>query len=81
MANENPLEGKGPLQSKQIQLAILSVAAVAVGKFHPALGEWIKANSDSLLALYAALSVGLRPVSTKPINWKDWTLFGIGKKF
>ena len=76
-----PAAAKGPLQSKTVQLAIVALAASAVSRLNADAGAWIRDNADNLLALYAALSLGLRPMSGKAIDWRDWTLFGVGKKF
>jgi hypothetical protein len=71
---------KGPLQSKTQWLAAITLAAGLVAKLNPDAGMWIKDNSDTLMLLIGGVLPLLRHQSG-PIDWKNWTIFGIGKKF
>lgn len=74
-------ETKGPLQSKQLALGAIALIGGIVGKNNPDVGSWISDNAETLLAVFGGLMIALRPGNSKGIDWKDLTLFGIGKKF
>lgn len=74
-------EGKSPLASKTVQLAVLTLVTGVISKTFPAAGEWIKANSDTILLVLPALFAMARSKADRPIDWKNWTLFGVGKQF
>lgn len=67
-----PESGKKPLMA--VATAVITLAAIVFGKFNPAVGDWINANSDSLLTVVALLGA-----TTKPVDWK--ALLSFTKKF
>ncbi len=74
-------ETKGPLQSKTLGLGAVALIGGLVAKKNPDFGKWISDNADTILTVFGGLVVAFRPLSSKSIDWKDLTLFGIGKKF
>lgn len=74
-------ETKGPLQSKTLGLGIITLIGAGIAKQNPDFGAWVQGNAESILAVVGGLIVAFRPLSSKAINWKDLTIFGIGKKF
>lgn len=74
-------DGKSPLASQQMQLAAVLLVANVVSKFVPTFGAWVKENASTILMVAPPLLALLRHKSDQPIDWKNWTLFGIGKKF
>lgn len=74
-------ESKGPLQSKTLGLGIVTLIGAGIAKQNPDFGQWVQDNAESILAVVGGLIVAFRPMSSKAINWRDMTIFGIGRKF
>ncbi len=78
---ETVAPGKSPLASRTVQVAVLALVTALVSNRWPAAGEWIKAHNEEILTGLGALVVVGRNGADKPLNWRDWTIKGIGFRF
>ena len=76
-----PVDGKSALQSKSLALGVITLAGGLIAKFNPAVGDWIKANADSILSLIGILAVSARSTTSEKIDFRNWTIGGVGIKF
>lgn len=76
-----PTDTKGPLVSKTVQAAALGLVGAVVGHFYPPLGDWMKANNEQILGVLSLLCIYGRSDADKTLNWRDWTINGVGFRF
>lgn len=73
--------GKSPLASTTIQTAAVGLLAAIVGQFYPPVGDWLKAHTPEVLGAVSAVAGYGRHKASEPIDWKNWTVGGVGLKF
>jgi hypothetical protein len=59
----------------------VGLVAALLGYYYPPAGEWLKGHVPEVLGLLStAVAIG-RGKATGPIDWKNWTIAGVGVKF
>lgn len=75
------LGSKSPLASNTLQAVVLHLAIQAIGLWYPTVGDWLEAHKVEVLSVFSAAIVYGRHTADKPLDWKNWTIGGIGIKF
>lgn len=78
---ESPNVSKSPLASTTFQALLVNFVVQVVGIYYPPVGDWLSTHQPEVLgALTTAIAYG-RGKADKPLDWKNWTVKGVGIKF
>lgn len=76
-----PSDAKGPLESKTMAKGAMLVVGAALAHWNPVVGDWVRNNADTILGVVGTLAIAFRGTTSQPINFRDWTIAGVGFKF
>ncbi len=76
-----PTNSKSPLVSKTVQAAAATLLTAIVGHFNPTAGAWLGAHHEYVMSAFALAVTFGRSGADQKIDWRNWTIKGIGFKF
>lgn len=81
VTSEPVVPTKSPLESRTVQVALMTVITALVGNHWPVVGDWLKAHQEEVLGGIAMATTWARSGGDRPLNWRDLTIKGFGIRF